>query len=205
MNRISIAFLTLSLLTIPLYGRAIEPLLAQSRCNLSEANSPGVRGIRLGMSTEQLFALFPGSMKRKEMRDAVERAKAAPSSEVVYLSFNPATDAPGERFAGIDSVLAGIYQGRLADLTVLYVGATWRTIDEWVAKLSEAFNLPGAQEWVVGPNENPNKVLKCGSVEIEAAIQGGGGSIRVRNMEYLKEMQERARAEEERRRRAFKP
>ena len=138
------------------------------------------------------------------MKDTLERARAA-GSEVVYLSFDPATDAGRDRFAGVESVGVGVYKGRVADFTVVYGGATWRTIDEWVAKLSESFNLPGGQEWVAGPSENPNKVLRCGNIEIEAAIQGGSGSIRVRNTEPLREAQERARAEEERRRRAFKP
>jgi hypothetical protein len=205
MKKMSITFFTLSLLAIPAYGRAIDPQPAQSRCSLTEANSPDVRGVRLGMSMDQLLALFPGSSKRKEMKEAVERAKAAAGSEVVYLTFDPALDAPGDRFAGVDSVSAGIYKGRVTDINVLYVGPTWRTIDEWVAKLSEAYNLPGMQEWVIGPNETPNRMLKCAGIEIEAAIQGGGGSIRVRNTETLKGAQERAIADEERRRRTFKP
>jgi hypothetical protein len=138
------------------------------------------------------------------MKEMLEKARAA-GSEVVYLSFNPATDASGNQFAGVESVGASIYKGRVADFTVFYIGATWRTIDEWVAKLSESFNLPGGPEWVAGPSENPNKVLKCGGIEIEAAIQGDSGSIKVRNTEPLKDAQERARTEEERRRRAFKP
>lgn len=205
MNKITITFFTLALLTIPVYGRAIEPQPVQSRCSLTEANSPTVRGIRLGMSLEQLLGLFPGSSRRKEMKDAIERAKATSGGEVVYLVFDPATDASGDRFAGVDSVSAGISKGRVADFNVLYVGPTWRTIDEWVAKLSETFSLPRAQEWVAGPGESPNRMLKCGAIEIEAAIQGGGGSIRVRNTESLKEAQDRATTEEERRRRAFKP
>jgi hypothetical protein len=204
MNKFFITFFTLLLLMIPVYGRAIEPQPVQSKCSLTEANSPSVRGIRLGMNLEQLLALFPGSSRRKEMKDAIERAKAA-TGEVMYLVFDPATDASGDRFAGVDSVSAGIYKGRVTDFNVLYVGPTWRTIDEWVAKLSETFSLPRAQEWMAGPNENPNRTLQCGGIEIEAAIQGGGGSIRVRNTENLKEMQDRTTAEEERRRRAFKP
>jgi hypothetical protein len=184
--------------------------LSQSRCNLTKDNSPSVRGLRLGMSTEQLLALFPGSAKRwakepKTMRDAREKAMAATSNEPVYLSFDPATDAAKEQFAGVDSVSAGLYSGWVIDFNVLYVGASWRTIDEWVAKLSETFKLPGAQDWVVGPSETPNKVLKCAGIEIEAAIQGGSASIRIRNTEWLKAMEERATAAEEKKRRDVKP
>ncbi|MEN3335689.1 MAG: hypothetical protein V7641_5054 [Blastocatellia bacterium] len=204
MKKIAIAFFTLSLLTIPNYGLAIDPLPAQSKCSLMETNSPGIRGLRLGMSLEQLLAAFPGSSKRREMKDAIERAKTAGSGEVVQLAFDPATDAGGDRFAGIDYVSAGIYKGRVADFYVIYVGPTWRSIDEWVTKLSEIFNLPNPQEWMAGSNENPNRILKCGGIEIEAAVQGGGASIRVRNTESMG-AQEQTRGEEERRRRAFKP
>ncbi len=203
MSKSSITFLTLSLLVMPICGRATQPH-AQSRCNLTEANAPVVRGIRLGMSTDQLLALFPGSSKRKEMKDAIERARAA-SNDIVYLSFDPAIDAGGNQFAGVTSVGVGIYRGRVADFTIFYVGATWGTIDEWVAKLSESFNLPGGQAWEAGPSENPNKVLRCSGIEIEAAIQGGSASIKVTNTGPLKDAQERARTEEERRRRTFKP
>src|SRR5437868_2788687 len=58
MNKIAIAFLTLSPLAIPAYGLAIAPQPAQSQCSLTEATSPSVRGVRLGMSLEPLLALF---------------------------------------------------------------------------------------------------------------------------------------------------
>ncbi len=184
--------------------------LSQSRCDFTKDNSPSVRGLRLGLTTQQLLALFPGSAKRwakepKEIRVAREQAMAATSNEPGYLSFDPATDAAKDQFAGVDSVSAGLYKGWVIDFNVLYGGATWRTIDEWVAKLSETFKLPGAQDWVVGPSENPNKVLKCNGIEIEAAIQGGSASIRIRNTDFFKAMEESKTAAEEKRRREIKP
>jgi hypothetical protein len=205
MKRTPIACVILSLLMISSSGQPGEPQVAQSRCDLTEARTPSVRGVRLGMSLEQLLALFPGSTRRKEMKEALLRANATASEELVYLFFDPATDAGGDRYAGVESVSAGIYKGSVMEFTVSYLGPTWRTIDEWVTRLSESFNLPGVQGWVAGPEESPNKILRCGELEISAAIQGGGGLIRVRNTEYLKGAMERAKAEEERRRRAFKP
>ena len=206
MNKRAMAFFTIVFVTISSGSLA----LSQSKCSLTEVNSPSVRGVRLGMSTEQLLALFPGSAKRwakepKKMRDAREKAMAATSSEPVYLSFEPATDAAKDEFAGVDSVSVGLYKGRVVDFSLLYVGAAWRTIDEWVAKLSETLKLPGAQDWMVGPSENPNKVLKCDLIEIEAAIQGGSASIRIRNTEYIKSIEERTNAAEEKKRRDLKP
>jgi hypothetical protein len=202
MKRLAIAFFTLAFMTITAYSQAPN----QSGCSLTEATSPKIRGLRLGMTTQELLALFPGSTKRKEVKDALEKAKATASGdEAVYLGFDPATDAGKGEFVDVASVSAGLHKGKVMDLAIQYVGAPFATIDEWVAKVSEAFQLPGAQSWKAGPNETPNRVLRCDGIEIEAAIQGGGGSVRLRNTELFRGIEERAKAAEEKRRRAFKP
>ena len=155
--------------------------LAQSKCTLTEANSPSVSGLKLGMTAQQLLALFPGASKRREMKDAIDKAKAS-GGETVYLSFDTGTDANKGEFAGVSSVSAGLQKGKVVDLLVVYVGTTWTSVDGWVAKVAETYRLPGAQSWVVGPSENPNKVLRCEGMEIEASIQGDGSSIRLRLM-----------------------
>ncbi len=205
MKRIVISFFTIALTMIPAYAQVMTGPGAQSDCALSAANSPAVRGIRLGMTVQQLLALFPASGKRKEMADAVERAKSATGSEVVYLLFYPATDGGGEHLAGVDSISVGVYRGQVVDFSVFYVGPTWNTVDEWIEKLAESLGLPRAQGWAAGPGENPNKVLRCKGVEITAGILGGGGSIRVRNTETSTGTADRRDTGEEKKRREFKP
>ena len=205
MKKIVIASLILAWIATAAYARVTGRQPAQPKCRMTEADSPSVRGIRLGMTVDQVLALFPAGLKRKDVRDAVEKAKAAKSSETVYISFNPATDSGNQQFADVAEVSVGTYKGRVVDFSVLYIGPAWTSIDDWIGKLSEAFNLPSARDWVAGPDETPNKVLKCGGIEIEGAIQGGGGSIRIRNTEYLKGMEEHANAQEEKKKRAFKP
>ena len=201
MKKLAIASLTLASMTMSAYSQAPN----QPGCSLTEATSPSIRGLRLGMTTQQLLALFPSSTKRREIKDALERAKAATGEEAVYLGFEPATDAVNGQFADVGSVSAGLHKGKAVDLEIQYVGPAWGSIDEWVGKLSETLQLPGAQSWGVGPSETPNKVLKCNGIEIEARIQGGGGSVRVRNTALFRGLEERANAAEERRRRDFKP
>jgi len=205
MKKSVIATLIVAWITIPLYGKVTGLQPAQSKCPATEADSPSVRGVRLGMTLDQVLALFPAAIKRKEAKPVIEKAKAANSGETVYISFDPATDSGKQQFVGVDAVSVGTYKGRVVDFSVQYLGPTWKNIDDWIGKLSEAFNLPLAQEWLAGQNESPNKVLKCGGIEIEGAVQGGSGSIRIRNTEYLKGMDERANAQEERKRRGFKP
>jgi len=204
MKKTIIAGFSFGLMLIAMYSQAAIQPSYQARCNLTEANGPTIRGLRLGMSASEVLALFPGVTKKKEMKEALDNAKSTSGSETVSLGLDPA-DAVKGHFAGVQSVSAGLYKARLVDYTIQYGGPTWRTIDEWVAKLSETLNLPGAQAWIAGPSENPNKVLKCEGIEIEAGTQGGGGSIAVRNTAYLKGMEERTDAAEEKKRREFKP
>ena len=67
MNKLAIAFVALAFVTISTISQASNPQPALPKCNLTEATAPSVRGLRLGMSTQQLLALFPDSSKRKEM------------------------------------------------------------------------------------------------------------------------------------------
>ncbi|HSF24114.1 MAG TPA: hypothetical protein VLE20_07800 [Blastocatellia bacterium] len=200
MSKIVRAFVTLMFVALSAYSQTP----GQSRCTLTEATSPNVRGLRLGMSTDQLLALFPGSTKRKEITEALAKAKTATSSEPLYLSLDPARDAVKDHFAGVDSVSAGLLNGRVVDFGAVYVGAAW-TIDAWVAKLSESFGLPPLSAWVPGPSESPNRVLTCDGVVIEAATQGGSASIRIRNTEALKGNEDQVNAAQEKRRRETKP
>ena len=199
MKRTVMIFFALALALTSTYAQAPSQPPAQSNCMLT------VRGIRLGMSLQQLLALFPANSKRKETRDAIEKARTAANNETVYVAFDPASEGSSEQFGGVDSVSAGIYKGQVVDFTVLYVGPTWRTIDEWVNKLAETFKLPNAKAWTVGPSENPNRMLTCKTIIVEAEIQGGGGSIRVRDTEHDKEMENQKEAREEKKRREFKP
>lgn len=231
MNKLAIAFFALVLVTLSASSQASNPYPAQTRCNLTEATAPSVRGLRLGMTTQQLLAVFPSVMKKKEMKDAAEKAqpatgsefvlpgiankkemdaidkaKSATGNEAVYLGFDPASDgADRQQFAGVTAVSAAVYKARVVDFGIQYDGATWRNIDEWVAKVSESLVLPGKDSWVTGPSEHPNKVLRCDGIEIEAGIQGGGSSIRVTNTAYFRAIEEQGRAAEDKKRQQVKP
>jgi len=203
MIKTSITLFALTLLPVPASVATTDTQNAQSACTLTEANAPGVRGLKLGMSTEQLLTLFPGSTKREEVRDALESAKRSGGSETVYIGFEPRSDVSGSTFAETDSIGVALQKGRVVQFVVQYAGPSWRDIDEWIAKLSETLKLPGAGEWEPGQDETPSKFLKCRGVEIEAAVQGGGASIRVWDTAAFKSMG--TKSGDEQKRKVFKP
>lgn len=197
-----------TLLIISAHQLTINAQVTQSRCNMTEATAPVVRGVRLGMTAQELLSLFPGSSERAEIKEAFDKAKPSSGNETMHLHFEPEIYSTKENFKQVDQILAIIHKGRVASFTVVYdgppYGPTWRSADEWVAKLSEGFRLPAAQSWTLKMEENPTKVLKCGGVEIEAVVGGGAGSLTVRSVDYLKQM-EPTSEEQEKKRREFKP
>jgi hypothetical protein len=205
MKRMIVGFCIFIVVLMPAFARTAGEAQGLSVCGLTEANAPTVRSIHLGMSVGELAALFPGSAKRKEVRDALERAKAATGNEPLTITFDPSMDGGGERFAGVATVSAITVKGRVVAFSVFYVGTAWPTIDEWVTKLAETYSLPAASHWSAGLSESPDKILACGGIEVEAAIQGGGSSVSVRNREALRKPGEHGNAGDERKRREFKP
>jgi hypothetical protein len=202
MKRLIIAFFTLALISIS--ARAQTP---QTACRLSEA--PTIRGIRLGMTTADLLALFPGSANKREIKEALDQAKTSPG-ETAQLVLIPANFQTGERFARVDSVTAYLSRGRLIGFGVAYIGPgsngpVWPSVDEWIAKLAESFNLPGAQGWSTFSEETSGKVLKCSGFDIEASAIGGAGAISIRSTSGSMANENPSSAEQERKRREFKP
>jgi hypothetical protein len=204
MIKLGMVCFTIALLAISMYSPAAAKLGPQSSCNLTEANSPNIRGIRLGLSTQQVLALFPGKTETQNINDALESARAR-HLETVSLGLDPESQSSKDRFKGIGSIGVTLYRGRLIDFSAGYYGASFTSVNDWIAKLSEAYHLPGPPEWVAGPDETPNKVLKCNGFEVEAAVEGGGASIRVRDTGYTREIEERTNTDAERKRREFKP
>jgi hypothetical protein len=204
MIKLGVVCFTIALLAMSIYSPAAGKLSFQYSCSLTEANSPNIRGIRLGSSTQQLLTFFPGKTETQNINDALESARAK-RLETVSLGLDPESQSSKDRFKGIASLGVTLYRGRVIDFSVAYYGASFTSVNDWIAKLSEAYHLPGPQEWAVGPDETPNKVLKCNGFEVEAAIEGGGASIRVRDLGYTREIEERANAEAERKRRELKP
>ena len=182
----------------------------QSTCNLTITQSPTVRGIRLGMSAEEVFALFPGGAESPENKNAMLSAQVPPNYGVASLYFYLWAYPPPskERFSGIDSISITLFDGRATKISVAYTGypkgPSWSTVDDFITKLSDAFALPGAKDWLQSGGDLYSKTLKCSGFEIRASNKGNA-SMALSNNSYTETVRQRAVADEERKRREFKP
>jgi hypothetical protein len=212
MSRVIFILLAVALVPVAALAQTAGQPLSQPACKLTLAESPAIRGLKLGMSIEQLLSLFPGSRQSREIKDAIDNAQGYPNFGVAGLSFKP-SGYPAtlmDRFAGVDSIDVQLFDGEVAKFRVNYAGLhsrprgpSWPNVDAFIAKLSEAFALPDTGVWLYR-SEN-TKTLNCNGFEIHASNWSGSGSILLFNPMYESTVSQRATADEGRRRREFKP
>jgi hypothetical protein len=197
---------------LPAYGLITDQSSGQSKCTLTSAESPAIRGIKLGMNVEQVLTTFPGSSEKPEIKRALAEAGGTPHYGVARLNFQPFSypSSVREKFAGIDSYSVTLFDNHVTEIRVRYNGQGsyprgpfWVNVDDFVTKLSEAFNLPPVKDWV--QKNSDERDMKCADFTIEASTSGGAGAVALHDRTYIEKVKKRAAAEAERLRREFKP
>lgn len=211
MYKLSILLFIIAALSLTALSQAPNQLSNQTKCSLTISQSPEIRGIRLGLNSEQVLSLFPGSSEKGETKRALAEAGNAPNYGVARLYFQPFMyPSPAkEAFAGIESYSITLFDGRVTEIHVRYSGTSsipkgpfWRNVDDFIARLSRAYNLPDAKDW---EGSSDTKTLKCADFVIEASTSSGAGMVELHNKAYVEKVRERSAAEEERVRHEFKP
>lgn len=178
-----------------------------STCTAAMAKSLTIRGIHLGMSADELFALFPGARANEPIKPALEQAQQPPHFGMAYFSLFPRAYSTKERFAGIWQINVTLFDDRVAAYSIEYAGPpdgpAWYKIDEWVAKLSETLRLPGSEKW--SPSDGFRRALTCDGFQIVAGNQNRNGVISVTEENLDLKRQAREQAYQEKKRREFKP
>ena len=164
------------------------------------------------MTAEEVFSHFPGSNEDSFNKRAVESAARPPNYGLARIGFQRSLypSPANEKLTGVDSISMTLFDDHVTDLHVQYAGPgsysrgpSWPNIDDFIAKLSEAFGLPEPKYWM---DKGPlSKAINCSGFEIEATDVNGQGSVRIHNDAYLNTVRQRAMADEETRRREFKP
>lgn len=179
-----------------------------SPCTLTLDQSPAIRDVRLGMAARELFALFPGSAEKDEIKAALKKADDYPHFSLTEFYIGPNDYATRDRFAGIHLYYFVLFDGRLIRFQVYYSvppeAPRWSNLDDFIARVAEAFQLPPVTQWAKS-RERSGKSLKCDGFQIEAETLDTRGSLIVSIPDFDKKRQERQAAFDEKVRRAFKP
>lgn len=192
------------------YSQTEVAKVSPPACTLKPTQAPAVRGIKLGMSVEDLLALFPGSASEDGIRLSVSKADNYPNFGVVGIDIIPNRYTSKERFAGIGYFNFVFLDGRVAQYQVDYNGApngpTWRHIDDFIAKIAEAFHLPAASNWVPHEYNSSTKDLKCDGFQMRVSNVNLRGSLTVATLDApFKVREQRLATFEAKARRDFRP
>jgi len=162
-------------------------------CQLTLSGAPDIKGLRLGMTPEQVLALFPGSNEDAEIRSRLSQ----PPSQFGVSSFlvRPDKYASKDKFAGISQITFTLLDGRVSTFSIGYNGPEYSHVDKFVTKFVEGTNLPAVDQWeaYVGM-DNQLKILKCSEIEIRVFAGGPSGNLNyvlMKDLEAEKKLKDR--------------
>jgi len=176
-----------------------SPVAGKTACTLKLSEAPVINRIKLGMTADEVLALFPGSKDDEEVKAALSRRGQVGNSS---LPITPSKYGNSADFKSISRVSLSLLDGRVLSFTVQYNGPEWSHIDKFVEKFVEGKDLPAADQWepYVGM-ETQMKTLTCSGFSIRLFNGGEGGSqnyVLIKDIEAdntLKERRKKAQAQ----------
>jgi len=174
-----------------------------TQCTLKVA--PVIRGVRLGMTTEEVLTMFPGSRDQENIKAALTPNTSFPRYGVTNFSLFPGEYAGKERFAGVSSIGFIFVDAHLVRYAVHYARPPWPHVEDFINTLAAALKLPSADSWTKEPDY---RKLDCDGFRVSASVNvnSPGATVTVASTDDPYKVQtERRTAAEDEERRAFKP
>lgn len=199
-----------SLLLIALLG-ALSALTIQgqtpapgSPCRLTPAQAPEVRGIRLGMNTENLRRLFPEENNQASIRGAINISQEPDRFGSSHLDLRPDPTAPNSRFADVSFISIFLLDGQVRGFLISYNKPHWENVDQFITRLAESLNLPRPEAWQAGGSSH-QKRLVCDNLQIDVTASALNNTLYIHDLSMDRVVRERREAARERERRDFRP
>jgi hypothetical protein len=206
MNRLFFATLLFVIASSPGFSQPNNHPLKPS-ASPSEVRQPVIRGVRLGMTADELLAVVHDA---NDIKAGVEKSKGFPSFGYIRVSLQPADDTARERLKGTAEFAVNFFDGHIYSIQVRYPpypeGVYWNDVDVLVAKVAEAINLPDVRSWVAETTDGNTKLFTGNGFVVRVSIRDGG-SIEIRDLgvDLQGLLRQRTIAYQEEKRKAFKP
>jgi|SRR5262245_27571147 len=197
----------------PLFGtqtaempKPAPPPPPKPTCKLTLAQAPVIRGLRLGMTNDELFAIFPAN-ERDEFNRAqqLKSAELPPNYGYTSFQFYPSNYATKDRFMGIGSLTFELF-----DRKVVSIGATYSPAPQFdrpgqlMEIITRQFGLPEFKDWP-GSNEYWNGTwLSCEGFTFQVSGYSEYFSISLIDPAYKKIVEDRRQADRAKKREGFK-
>ena len=195
-----------------------QPEIAPA-CNLPLSQAPVIRGIRLGMKPAEWLKLFPGSAQDEKIKAILDRPAQYPEYGRNIITFSQASNQnqfgylPREGFSGVDRVSLILFDNQIVGAVVIYSPTDtrgnpyiWDDVSQLITIFSETFNLPKIFAWE--KKSSRQAVLQCPGFKLElgisAAAAGATAQLSLKS-DYEQIISQRAEADKQKGRAAFKP
>jgi hypothetical protein len=177
---------------------------AMSKCTLTREQSPEIRGVRLGMTTDQLLSRFPDFDNREKINEAIAQSQRAESYGAARFDLSPDKEKANPRFAGVTTISISLIDQRVTRIYVNYQGPEWKTVDQFVAKLNEGLRLPSSA-W--DPGSETSQHMSCDGFTVDAYASRGStvSTVAVQDTSAPQVVEDRREAAREKVRQAFRP
>jgi len=166
---------------------------SSSNCSLTMAAAPVLNGLKLGMTPDEVLALFPGSKDDAEVKSILSRPPTQFGGSELLI--RPAKFESKEKFAGINHITFSLLDGRVSNFTIGYNGPAYTHVDQFVTKFVAGTNLPPAAQWQADVGmDTQMKTLTCKDFEVRVFAGGEGGNLNyvlLRDLEADKKLKDR--------------
>jgi hypothetical protein len=148
----------------------------KSNCPLTKTVAPVLNGLTLGMTADDILALFPGSKDDEEVRSFLVRPLTRFGASDLII--RPQKFESKEKFSNINMITFTFLDARVHRLRVAYNGPEYSHVDQFVTKFVQGTSLPPADQWepYVGM-DTQLKTLTCKDFEVQVFAGGQGGNL----------------------------
>jgi len=199
MNRILFVCLLLLLIAGSLTGQTA--VQSSTGCNLAREKAPAIRGVKLGLTANEIHTLLPGM--REDYKDVLVNAQKFPDFGAASLTASVVDkDIEGFNFR--------LFDDHVVQYNVFYRGPSsvprgpyWPNADDLIARFADSYHLPGPASWIA---EAGARVLRCKGFEVRVNTPNGASIVvEEPGSPWVAEQKKRREAFEEQLRRDFRP
>lgn len=177
------------------------------KCKLTLAQAPDIRGLRLGMTSNELFAIFPANEQEEFNRaQQLKKAELPPNFGLTNFQIDLYRYATKDRFTGLSGLSFNLFDGKVVSISTSYSNAPqFDRKDQVMEIITRKFGLPETKDWAdYSENSNPS-TLSCDGFIFQVYASGGGLSIKLIDPTYEKTIEQRRRAHVAKQLSEFKP
>lgn len=162
-------------------------------CRVPRDQASELKGLQLGLTTDQVLALFPGSKQDVDLQPSI--AKPPSAIGVSTLIIRPHKYESREKFAGVREIIVNFLDGRVSSFQANYESAPWKHVDEFVTSFTTGSKLPGVDSWDAYTGlDTQQKSLKCDGFEVTLFAGGealNANHVKVEDLIAAQELKER--------------